>query len=112
MINIAFIRTAFLKPLELGLQKHYGIGLAELGIPPQLLKEPMSLIPFNDYLQWLEKIEELTNDPAYMIKIATDLTFENIGPIGKWYVTCPDLALAFRRIMFTGRGVFSWSTIR
>ncbi|KJG19282.1 AraC family transcriptional regulator [Photobacterium iliopiscarium] len=100
MINIAFIRTTFLKPLELGLQKHYGIGLAELGIPAQLLKEPMSLIPFNDYLQWLEQIEELTNDPAYMIKIAADLTFENIGPIGKWYVTCPDLALAFRRINY------------
>ncbi|KJG08370.1 AraC family transcriptional regulator [Photobacterium kishitanii] len=98
MINIAFIRTAFLKPLELGLQKKYGINLAELGIPTQLLKEPTSLIPFNDYLHWLERIETLTADPAYMIKIAADLTFENIGAIGNWYVTCPDLALAFRRI--------------
>ncbi|MEC6830856.1 AraC family transcriptional regulator ligand-binding domain-containing protein [Photobacterium toruni] len=100
MINVAFIRTAFLKPLEIGLQKRYGISFAELGIPSQLLKEPMSLIPFNDYLQWLERIEELTQDSAYMIKIAADITFENIGPIGNWYVTCPDLALAFRRINY------------
>ncbi|KJF86140.1 AraC family transcriptional regulator [Photobacterium phosphoreum] len=100
MINIAFIRTAYLKPLELGLQKHYGIRLTELGIPAQLLKEPTSLIPFNDYLHWLERIKMLTGDPAYMIKMATNLTFENIGPLGHWYVSCPDLALAFRRINY------------
>lgn len=100
MINIAFIRTAFLKPLEVGLHKHYGINFTDLGIPAQLLNEPMSLIPFNDYLYWLEKIETLTADPAYMIKIAPDLIFENIGTIGNWYVTSPDLALAFRRINY------------
>lgn len=100
MLDIAFIRTLFIKPLDGAIQKHYGLSFQQLEIPDLLLQETMSLIPFNDYLSWLERIEYLCNDPAYMVKIAEEITFKNMGGFGEWYLSCPDLPLALRRINY------------
>ncbi|WP_318512946.1 AraC family transcriptional regulator [Photobacterium leiognathi] len=100
MLDIAFIRTLFIKPLDYAIQKHYGLSFQQLDIPELLIREGMSLIPFKDYLFWLDRIEELTNDPSYMITLADQMTFSSMGGLGEWYLSCPDLPLALRRINY------------
>ncbi|PSV26146.1 MULTISPECIES: AraC family transcriptional regulator [unclassified Photobacterium] len=100
MLDIAFIRTLFIKPLNSALIKHYDLSFSHLEVPDLLLKESMSLLPFNDYLAWLERIEQLTDDSAYMVKLAKEITFEQMGGLGEWYLSCPDLPLALRRINY------------
>ncbi|MEH6534222.1 MAG: AraC family transcriptional regulator ligand-binding domain-containing protein [Photobacterium frigidiphilum] len=100
MIDIPFIRTTFLLPLIAGIEKHFGITSNDLGIPKRIIDEPMSLIPLSEIMIWLENIERKTNNPAYMIDIASELKFSNMGYIGEWFLSCPDLSLAFRRINY------------
>ncbi|PSW00661.1 AraC family transcriptional regulator [Photobacterium lipolyticum] len=99
-LDISFIRTVFLQPLLTGLEKHYGINHEQLGIPARILKEPMSLIPFSEVVGWLEHVEKLTGNPAFMINIANEIKFDKMGYLGEWFLSSPDLALAFRRINY------------
>ena len=99
-LDISFIRTLFVQPVLLGLEKRYQLSLVELGVPERVLAEPMSLIPYIDVHNWLEQIEQHINDPAYMLEIAPYLKFDNMGYLGDWFLSSPDLALAFRRINY------------
>ncbi|UXI04456.1 AraC family transcriptional regulator [Photobacterium sp. TY1-4] len=99
-LHASFIRAAFLQPLFLGIEKHYRLSVTALGIPPKLLAEPMALIPALDFHRWLAAIAELTQDPAFIIRIAPQLTFGDMGYLGNWLLSSPDLALAFRRINY------------
>lgn len=98
--DISFIRSIFMKPVSTGLEKRYGLKPKDLGIPSRILTEPMALIPFTDVHHWLVLIEEQVNDPAFMIEIVPYLKFDNMGYFGDWFLSSPDLALAFRRINY------------
>lgn len=99
-LSTGFIRAVFLQPIFLGLEKKYRLTAATLGIPEKLLAEPMALIPTADFHHWLARITAQTQDPAWIIEIAPYLTFHNMGYLGDWFLSSPDLALAFRRINY------------
>ncbi|WP_233353343.1 AraC family transcriptional regulator [Photobacterium chitinilyticum] len=99
-LDISFIRSAFLQPVSAGITARFGLTPEGLGIPPQILAEPMTLVPFIDVQRWLELIELKSGDPAYMIEIAPYLKFDSMGYFGDWFLSSPDLALAFRRINY------------
>ncbi|MCW8328497.1 AraC family transcriptional regulator [Photobacterium sp. SDRW27] len=100
LLDISFIRTIFLQPVILGLEKRYQLTPAEFEIPERILAEPMSLLPYIDAHLWLESIEARVNDPAFIVEIAPYLRFNNMGYLGDWFLSSPDLALAFRRINY------------
>ncbi|WP_299017974.1 AraC family transcriptional regulator [uncultured Photobacterium sp.] len=99
-LNISFIRSVFMQPVSSGLRKHYGLEPEDLGIPAKILAEPMCLVPFVDVQGWLEEVEHRVGDPAFMIEIGDELKFDNMGYFGDWFLSSPDLALAFRRINY------------
>lgn len=100
MFDLSFIRITYLQIVLNAVRKHYGITTQQIGIPDSLMNEPMALVPFNDFMAWLEKIAALSGDPAYMLKLAPDLCFSQMGSLGEWYLSSPDLALAVRRINY------------
>lgn len=99
-LDISFIRSIFMKPVSAGLKKRYGIVPEELSIPAKIVSEPMCLVPFIDVQGWMEVLEDRIGDPAYMVEIAEYLKFDNMGYFGDWFLSSPDLALAFRRINY------------
>ncbi|HIF9063103.1 TPA: AraC family transcriptional regulator ligand-binding domain-containing protein [Photobacterium damselae] len=100
MIDTAFIRTLFFQPILNGLEKRYQLSPQHWDIPAKLLQEPMSLTPFLDMTAWLESAIKMTGDPNYLAKIADLVRFEQMGMLGEWFLSSPDLALAFRRINY------------
>ncbi|WP_144211547.1 AraC family transcriptional regulator [Shewanella donghaensis] len=98
--DMSFIRVCCIKPLLLGIEKVYGIKSESLGIPIRLLDEPMALIPFTEVADWFIKIEQLTGEQDFMLKLQSYLNFNQIGPLGNWFLSTPDLALSFRRINY------------
>ncbi|PSU35635.1 AraC family transcriptional regulator [Photobacterium lutimaris] len=96
----AFVRSIFFQPFVRALQKHYGITLSELGVPPKLLEEPMTLVPYSDFNQWLEDLEHVIGNRAYLSKMAKDISFDNMDKLGGWFLSTPELALTFRRINY------------
>ncbi|GAL02253.1 AraC-type DNA-binding domain-containing protein [Photobacterium aphoticum] len=99
--DIAFIRTLFIQPIIKAVQKHYGVSADHFSLPNGLLKGHMALIPFIDVNTLLEEIEREVGDPAYMAKLAPDLTFEHVERgLGQWLLSTPELALSFRRINY------------
>lgn len=100
LFNAAFTRAIFLQPLLKALNRHYSLSPAQLDIPEVLYREPMRLIPFSDINRWLENMERQTGDPAFMVKLAEDLTFREMDRLGEWFLSSPELALSFRRINY------------
>ncbi|MGF1683898.1 helix-turn-helix domain-containing protein [Photobacterium minamisatsumaniensis] len=100
LFDISFIRSVFMQPVAKSLEKHYQIQLHHLNIPSQLISEQMTLIPFVDVNKWLEDIEEMVGDAAYMATLAPDLSFNNMDKLGDWLLSTPELALSFRRINY------------
>ncbi|WP_411992171.1 helix-turn-helix domain-containing protein [Agarivorans sp. DSG3-1] len=109
-INISFIRLNFIKPIIDGLQAEFAITSQDLGIPNKLLEEPLSIIPVTILNRWLEKAEQLTNDPLFMLKLADYLRFENIQYFSNWVYFTPDLAITFRRVNYGTSCLQSGST--
>lgn len=99
-LHLAFIRTLCIKPIFIGVQKHYGVRPEQLGLPPSLLSNKMNLLPINEVSVWLEKIEEITGDPGYMLTIAPYLHLKHFDVMGEWFLSAPDLSITFRRINY------------
>ncbi|PSW09834.1 AraC family transcriptional regulator [Photobacterium rosenbergii] len=96
----AFVRSIFFQPFVRALDKHYGISLSDIGVPRKLLEEPMTLVPFSDLNQKMEQLEQLIGNPAYLCKMAKDISFDNMDKLGQWFLSTPELALTFRRINY------------
>ncbi|MCL1138150.1 AraC family transcriptional regulator [Shewanella pneumatophori] len=98
LLNTAFIRSCYIAPIFTGIYAKYGISLDDIGIPKQLMQEPMMLIPFTEVSQWFEQIERLSGDADFMVKIQQHLTLSAPEIPGNWFLSAPDLAISFRRI--------------
>ncbi|CAM3401506.1 AraC family transcriptional regulator [Shewanella violacea] len=83
-----------------GVERVYGITTEELNIPQALMDEPMALIPFGQICIWLERLEQVTQDPAYMLKLAQHLDFSRLNVPGISFLATTDLAMSVRRINY------------
>lgn len=99
-IDTSFIRACYISTVFTGVEQIYGINSQDLNIPRALLAEPMALIPFGQVCIWLERIERLSEDPAYMIKIAQHLDFSRLDVPGIRFLATTDLAMSVRRINY------------
>ena len=98
--NVSFIRVCCVIPVLQGIERHYQITHSDLSIPDNLIKEPMTLIPFSEVAMWLNKIELLTGDSDYMLKIQNYLDISRFNMPNNWFLATPDLAITFRRINY------------
>ncbi|MGS0674021.1 AraC family transcriptional regulator ligand-binding domain-containing protein [Shewanella sp. 125m-1] len=98
LLNTAFIRSCYIASVLKGVEAHYGVTPADLGIPALLLQDRMTLIPFTQVSKWFEQIESLTAEAGFMMKIQQHLTLEGLEVPGNWFLSAPDLAISFRRI--------------
>ncbi|WP_041415788.1 AraC family transcriptional regulator [Shewanella halifaxensis] len=98
LLNTAFIRSCYISPVLEGVEAHYGVTPADLGIPALLLQDRMTLIPFTEVSKWFEQIELLTGEADFMVKIQQHLTLQGLEVPGNWFLRAPDLAISFRRI--------------
>lgn len=98
LLNTAFIRSCYVAPIFAGIDAKYGISIDDLEIPELLIQDGMMLIPFTEVSHWFERIEQLTGDADFMVKIAQYLTLARLEIPGNWFLSAPDLAISFRRI--------------
>lgn len=83
-----------------GVERVYGIHTTDLNIPQTLMDEPMALIPFSQICIWLKQLEQATQDPAYMLKLAQHLDFSRLDIPGISFLATTDLAMSVRRINY------------
>ena len=83
-----------------GVERVYGINTTDLDIPQTLMDEPMALIPFGQVGSWLERLEKVTQDPTYMLKLAQHLDFSRLDIPGISFLATTDLAMSVRRINY------------
>ncbi|BAJ00168.1 AraC family transcriptional regulator [Shewanella violacea] len=98
--NTSFIRACYMGAVFTGVERVYGITTEELNIPQALMDEPMALIPFGQICIWLERLEQVTQDPAYMLKLAQHLDFSRLNVPGISFLATTDLAMSVRRINY------------
>lgn len=78
--------------------EQYGQSVNELNLPARVFVEPMNLIPVSEIGLWFNQLENLTNDPDFVIKLAKDIELDSLGPLGHWIFSGSDLATTVRRI--------------
>lgn len=98
--NTSFIRVCYIKMIFRGVEEVFGLTSADLGIPQTLMKEPMTLIPFSEVSSWLSRLEQLSQDPSYMMKIAKYLHYSRLDIPGISFLSSTDLAMSVRRINY------------
>ncbi|WP_227993169.1 MULTISPECIES: AraC family transcriptional regulator [Shewanella] len=98
--NTSFIRACYISTVFTGVERVYGISTKELNIPQALMDEPMALIPFGQICHWLERLEQVTQDSAYMLRLAQYLDFSRLNIPGISFLATTDLAMSVRRINY------------
>ncbi len=98
--NTSFIRVCYVKPIFDGIEQVYGFNHQALSIPDALMNEPMALIPFTQFGEWLSKLALLTQDSAYIVKLQQQLNFDRLDITGIDPLSAPDLAMSIRRINY------------
>ncbi|WP_216606656.1 AraC family transcriptional regulator [Vibrio sp. 99-70-13A1] len=96
--KIHFLRTLGIYGIYKYVPVHYSVQVDELGIPQSVFQNAMNLIPVNVVDQWYASLEEATQDPDVMLKLAPLVDIEKIGPISHWFFSGHDLALTIRRV--------------
>ncbi|MFS1860021.1 AraC family transcriptional regulator ligand-binding domain-containing protein [Vibrio lentus] len=75
-----------------------GVDAEQLGIPSSVFKNPMNLIPVREVDRWFVGLEQQTNDPDIILKLADRVEIEKLGPLSNWIFSGHDLASTIRRV--------------
>lgn len=98
--NLSFVRMCYVLPILVGVQKKFNIELNDLNIPNSLYSEPLALVPYSIVAKWLVTLAKLTNDEAYLIDIAAQLSLQQLKETNNWFLSAPDIGITFRRINY------------
>ncbi len=74
------------------------VNVERLGIPKSVFSNSMNLIPVNEVDKWYDLLEQQTNDPDIILKLADRVDIERLGPLTNWFFSGHDLASTIRRV--------------
>lgn len=74
------------------------LDMDSLGIPKSVFANAMNLIPVNEVDKWYGLLEQKTDDPDIILKLADRVDIEKLGPLANWFFSGHDLASTIRRV--------------
>ncbi|OEF26909.1 AraC family transcriptional regulator [Vibrio rumoiensis] len=100
MKGIHFIRAIAFVNLYQHVCQNYQIKTEQLSLPESIFINPMTLIPLSELNVLLKELEQLTNDPDFVVKVMVGINESGLGAIGRWIFSGHDLATTIRRINY------------
>ncbi|UWZ99828.1 AraC family transcriptional regulator [Vibrio splendidus] len=74
------------------------LDMDSLGIPKSVFANAMNLIPVKEVDKWYGALEQQTNDPDIILKLADRVDIEKLGPLANWFFSGHELASTIRRV--------------
>ncbi|MGF1722407.1 AraC family transcriptional regulator [Vibrio kyushuensis] len=93
-----FIRAAGFIAIYRSVVQAYGLQQEQLKIPATVFEHPMTLIPISEFNFILKRIEQLTQDPDYILNRSRNVDLTALGSLAHWMFSGYDLASMIRRI--------------
>lgn len=100
MKGIHFIRAIAFVNLYRHVCQKYHIKAEQLSLPESVFINPMTLIPLSELNIFFKELEQLTNDPDFIVKVMVGTNANELGAIGRWIFSGHDLATTIRRINY------------
>lgn len=98
MNNCNFLRALGILGIYQYAAANRDIDMDSLGIPKSVFANAMNLIPVNEVDKWYGLLEQQTNDPDIILKLADRVDIERLGPLANWFFSGHDLASTIRRV--------------
>ncbi|WP_210441721.1 AraC family transcriptional regulator [Vibrio crassostreae] len=98
MNNCNFLRALGILGIYQYAMTNKAVNTEQLGIPKSVFNNPMNLIPVSEVDKWYGLLEEQTNDPDIILKLADRVDIERLGPLTNWFFSGHDLASTIRRV--------------
>ena len=93
-----FVRSYVLDGINQSALNKYGKEQLPSIIPESVFKDLYTLVPIKVYTQWLELLEERTNDPDFMLNLSKGINIRKRGMVSKLFFSGYDLAVSIRRM--------------
>ncbi|CAH7171197.1 HTH araC/xylS-type domain-containing protein [Vibrio chagasii] len=98
MNNCNFLRALGILGIYQYAAANRDIDMDSLSIPKSVFANAMNLIPVNEVDKWYGLLEQQTNDPDIILKLADRVDIERLGPLANWFFSGHDLASTIRRV--------------
>tara|TARA_B100001057_G_scaffold170114_1_gene170870 strand:+ start:1204 stop:2211 length:1008 start_codon:yes stop_codon:yes gene_type:complete len=98
MNNCNFLRALGILGIYQYAAANRELDMYSLGIPKSVFANAMNLIPVNEVDKWYGLLEQKTDDPDIILKLADRVDIEKLGPLANWFFSGHDLASTIRRV--------------